>query len=364
MRKKRITTKLCFIVSMALLLSGCGSSNTKTTEPENFQTNAVEKTTASIETTANTEPATKATQVQAETAARPTSAEDTTTKEDPGNKQTEPVPTTQAKPSAAFPDKAAADLVNSDFFGVWYGENGEEMVISEEMVCMFKDHRGNFESYWAWMPYDGSFDLIMRVDDEWHAKYMGDGVLKGKFEVSKKELTLYYEKPEVAYKDLPAIPNHPTVFSPVTATLRKEYEVTILGSELFYDDDDQQAIRFYFLVTNKSGEKEVLSSYIGVRLSRGNASLTQYDDDYSAEARRFRRVYTYNNGTILAAAEFRCDWDSSEPVTFQVRHYILSAAEMHNALDKLDPNETYSINVEFKTTELPAMPSGGLDQYR
>ena len=289
-----------------------------------------------------------------ETTNVPAQSETVTEKE-----ETEPE-TESATETEQSVDTFPVEVKPEDYLGTYYGENGVMITVGEGGSGVIAENGVEYEAFW--IINEGEFVI-------WDN---GDHAFSGSLVKANTELSgLWKYTDHMKFSADPSVvteptysepPYNPVVFEPITVELYGGFKITVLGAELFRDDEHGEAIRVYYDVENTSSESKIVSNEIITYLTWDIYDVAHCKNYNSEEASAFNDAVEPGK-TVRCASEFVCNWEREDVYVFEIQHDLYRTADLFGAVDTLEPGN-YTISAEFRMQELPALPEGGLPEVK
>lgn len=254
--------------------------------------------------------------------------------------------------------EATGTVKTEDYYGTYFGENGVKMTVNEGGTGKFTVDGAEYDA--LWIINEGEFVIWDNGD---HA--FSGFVVKANTKLSGKwqhtEPMIFSADPSAVTDPVyPDPPYNPVVFKPVTVDLHGGLRITVLGAELFRDDEHGEAIRVYYDVENKSNEGKKIYDETVTTLTWDVYDVAHCKNYNSAEAKAVENTVAPGD-TVRCASEFVCNWSREDVYVFELQSEEYRTAVMFGAVDQLEPGD-YTVKAEFKMKELPAFPEGGLPE--
>lgn len=249
--------------------------------------------------------------------------------------------------------EAAAEIEPGRYQATYCAIDGKEYDCSEDALIIEADGTGTLEfegEEYAldWEASGSSFSFVDEEGSTFEGTVSGsviEGVLDGMDYIFEKESAGSKSSgSKSAAEDEAEVPAAGD-FEPVSGTIG-DYEITVVGAELFKDTEDKDGIRVYWDFTNGSDETIYPSSDLTVYMEQEgfelNSTYCSYEDDVPEYGNNYLEVRP--GVTIRCISEYSCKAEG-DLVTFTLSNWY-------------DDDE--SISVDFDPTALPGRPAEDL----
>ena len=240
--------------------------------------------------------------------------------------------------------------------GSYISDTGIKIVLKSDRRGTWREGGNETEVFWMYNRADDEVKVFDYNGSSFAGKYEG-GNLVGLLNY-KDEIVFRYAGGVPSEDDFAKPPYNPSVFDTIDTFFHGGFGFTVYGAEFIRDPDGAEAVRVWFDFSNYSGVPLVPSSLVDLRLYSGDTErLVRCSRSDVPEGAAFDSEVAYGE-TVRVAADFLTDWNSTETLTFQIRHAEYNEAEKTGNFDELTDG-LYIITAQFDPEALPALPYGG-----